>query len=155
MPSDLQPIEPQQHLAVRLVTRMRRILLASVGVLCVGLAAIGVVVPGVPTTIFLIIATACFMRSCPWLQSKLIENRFFGPFLKYLDPDAVMPKKAKVITICIMWTAITSSLIILAGQDLPFNWILAVLIVSGLAGTVMIARFGASVPKPAVVTVEA
>jgi len=155
MPSDLQPNEPQQHLAVRLVTRMRRILLASVGVLCVGLAAIGVVLPGMPTTIFLILATACFMRSCPWLQSKLIENRFFGPFLKYLDPNAVMPVKAKIITIFIMWTAITSSLIILAGRDLPFSWILAVLIVSGLAGTVMIARFGASVPKPAVVTVEA
>jgi len=155
MPCELQTTGDHQHLAVRLVVRMRRILLASLGVLCVGLAAVGVVVPGVPTTIFLIIATACFMRSCPWLQSKLIENRFFGPFLKYLDPDAVMPVKAKVITIFIMWAAITTSLLILSGRDLPFAWIAPILIVSGIAGTIMIARFGASAAKPACVTVEA
>lgn len=133
---------------------MRRILLASVGVLCVGMAAVGVVVPGVPTTIFLIIATACFTRSCPWLQARLIENRFFGPFLKYLDPNVVMPVKAKVITICIMWVAISSSLVILGGRELPFAWVAALLLASGVAGTVMIARYGIGAPKPATVAVE-
>ncbi len=134
---------------------MRRILLASLGVLCVGLAAVGVVVPGVPTTIFLIIATACFMRSCPWLQRVLIENKFFGPFLKYLDPGATMPVKAKVITICVMWLAISSSMYILSGRDLPFAWIASTLAIAGLAGTVMIIRFGASATKPATVCAEA
>lgn len=155
MPSDLQTIDVREHLAARLVTRMRRILLASLGVLCVALAAIGVVLPGMPTTIFLILATACFMRSCPWLQSKLIENRFFGPFLKYLAPDAVMPVRAKVITIFIMWGAITTSLAVLSSRDLPFAWVGSVLIASGVIGSVMIARYGAKAPRVASVPVEA
>lgn len=155
MPDDHPTNNPQQHLAARLVTRMRRILLASLGVICVGLAAVGVVIPGVPTTIFLIIATACFMRSCPWLQKVLIENRFFGPFLKYLDPDAVMPRSAKIITICVMWAAIAMSLVILSGPELPFAGIAVALLLSGVAGTVMIARFGATPEKPAAVPSKA
>jgi uncharacterized protein len=155
MPNDLQTIDMREHLAAGLVTRMRRILLASLGVLCVGLGAIGVVLPGMPTTIFLILATACFMRSCPWLQTKLIENRFFGPFLKYLEPGATMPVRAKVITIFIMWAAITTSMLLLSGRELPFAWIAATLAIAGLAGTVMIMRHGTSQKKLGAVYAEA
>lgn len=149
MSTDLMQTGSPQHLAARLAVRMRRILLASLGVLCVGLAAVGVVLPGMPTTIFLILATACFMRSCPWLQRMLVENRFFGPFLKYLEPGATMPVKAKLITICVMWLAISSSMYLLSGRDLPFAWIATTLAIAGLAGTVMIIRTGASATRPA------
>lgn len=139
-----------QHLATRAMLRMRRILLACLGVLCVGLAAVGVVLPGMPTTIFLILATACFMRSCPWLQSKLIENRFFGPFLKYLEPGAVMPARAKVISIGVMWLAILSSIVMLSTSDLPLIWVGGTIALAGLVGTVCIVRMGRPCPCPAV-----
>src|SRR5690606_29262316 len=75
-----------------------RWLLAGAGVGCVSLGALGVVVPGLPTTIFLILATWCFARSCPWLERKLVRNRLFRPFLWALDTGAPMPRRARIIS---------------------------------------------------------
>ena len=67
------------HTSPRVSTVPRRLLLAGAGVLAVGLAALGVVVPGLPTTVFLIAASYCFARSCPWLEERLLRNRPFAP----------------------------------------------------------------------------
>ncbi len=64
-------------------SRARRWLLAALGVGCVGCGAVGVVVPGLPTTIFLIAGSWCFARSCPWLEERLIRVPLFRPFLGY------------------------------------------------------------------------
>jgi uncharacterized membrane protein YbaN (DUF454 family) len=128
------------------VGRVRRILLAFAGVVCVALAAIGVVLPGMPTTIFLILATACFMRSCPWMQRVLVENRLFGPFLKYLEPGTPMPLRAKVASMILMWVAIAVSIGLLATRDLPIVWIGASIVLAGLIGTISIARVGNTTP---------
>lgn len=148
MPTDCQSDTPPQHLAVRTVLRMRRVLLACLGVICVALGAIGVVVPGLPTTIFLIIATACFMRSCPWLQRVLIQNRFFGPFLKYLEPGAAMPVRAKVLTIVVMWVAIGVSVALLSHQHLPMPWVGGAIVLAGVLGTIGVLRISGSPTQP-------
>jgi uncharacterized membrane protein YbaN (DUF454 family) len=97
--SEVACVAVAQHRAVRWW-------LAAVGVLSVGLGGLGVIVPGLPTTVFLIIASWCFVRSCPLLERVLIRNRFFAPFLKYTQPGAVMPLKARVISTGAMWAAI-------------------------------------------------
>ena len=83
--------------------------LALAGVLAVAVGAVGVVVPGLPTTIFLIIASWCFAKSCPWLETKLVRNRFFRPFLVFIEPGARMPLRAKIISNAMMWLAISGS----------------------------------------------
>jgi len=126
----------------------RRWLLALLGLLCVGLAAIGVVIPGLPTTVFLIAAAWLFTRSCPWLEEKLVRHRFFAPFHAYLDPETPMPRRARVAALVAMWTAITASAILLghgapAGGALAGGALLAAraaLVIAGLAGTVVILR---------------
>lgn len=121
--------------------RAKRGLFATGGVGCVGLAGLGVIVPGLPTTVFLIIASWCFARSCPWLTDKLIHNRVFGPFVKYLEPGAVMPFKAKAISVAMMWTAIFGSCAWVIYQDAPW-FVPAMILVSGAFGTWFIARQG-------------
>lgn len=107
-----------------------RWMLAGAGVGCVGLGAAGVFVPGLPTTIFLILATWCFARSCPWLERKLVRNRLFKPFLWALDTGAPMPRRARIISTVIMWAAIAASCaIILARASGP---IAGPLILTGL-----------------------
>ena len=121
--------------------RVARYGLAGAGVGCVGMGALGAVVPGLPTTVFLIIAAWCFARSCPWLTEKLIHNRFFGPSVKYLEPGAVMPRRAKVIALAMMWTAIAASCWLIIARESP-AYVPAVVVLSGIAGTWFIARHG-------------
>lgn len=115
-----------------------RVALAGVGMLSVGVGAVGVVVPGLPTTIFLIVASWCFAKSCPWLEAKLIRNRFFRPFLVYLEPGVRMPRRAKVISIALMWLFIGASCgAFLARAD----YLIALpVLAAGAVGTWFIAR---------------
>jgi uncharacterized membrane protein YbaN (DUF454 family) len=122
----------------------RRLLLAAAGVVCVGLAALGVFVPGLPTTIFLILATYLFARSCPWLEERLIHNRLFAPFLGYLDGSTPVPMRAKVATMCIMWVFVALSVLLLGrGLEAP-NWVILMPPVAAVVGTWFIMRMGPS-----------
>jgi hypothetical protein len=117
-----------------------RLLLAALGVLCVGLAAIGVFVPGLPTTIFLIIATYLFARSCPWLEERLIRNRLFAPFLGYLDGTRPMPMRAKLAVMCIMWSFVALSVLLLGRSLEPQSWLIFMPPVAAVVGTLVIVR---------------
>ncbi|GEM_PF-291201 len=121
--------------------RAKRALFAGSGIVCVGLGGLGVIVPGLPTTVFLLIASWCFARSCPWLTNKLIHNRVFGPFVTYLEPGAVMPLKAKLISLAMMWGAIGGSCWWVTYRGAPW-FVPATIILAGLAGTWFIARQG-------------
>lgn len=110
--------------------------LMAMGIVSVGLGAVGAVVPGLPTTVFLIIASWCFVRSCPALERVLIRNRFFAPFVRYLQPGAVMPTKARVFTTAAIWIATLTSSLVLMSRDVPF--VLAVVLASAAVGTVAV-----------------
>jgi len=69
------------------------------GCLFVGLGAIGAVVPGMPTTVFLVLAAACFIRSSQRLYDWLISNKTFGPYLKDYREGKGIPLKAKLIAL--------------------------------------------------------
>lgn len=113
-------------------------MLAGVGVVSVGFGAVGAVVPGLPTTIFLIIASACFAKSCPWLEDRLLRNRLFAPYMAWIDGGRPMPRRAKAMALGMMWTAIAVSLAILyAGDRLPL-WLALAIAGAGVAGTVAI-----------------
>jgi hypothetical protein len=118
-----------------------RLLLAALGVLCVGLAALGIFVPGLPTTIFLIIATYLFTRSCPWLEERLIRNKLFAPFLGYLDGSTPMPLRAKLVTTGIMWTFVLVSVVVLGRSVQPPAWVIVMPPLAAVVGTFFILRW--------------
>ena len=66
------------------------------GSLFVGLGAIGAVIPGMPTTVFLVLAAACFIRSSQKLYDWLISNKTFGPYLKDYREGKGIPLRAKI-----------------------------------------------------------
>ena len=57
---------------------LMRIIFICLGSIFVGIGAIGVLVPGLPTTPFMILAAACYIRSSDKLYNWLIKNRIFG-----------------------------------------------------------------------------
>jgi len=126
------------------MTRTKRWLLAGLGILLVGIGALGVILPGLPATIFLLGASWCFARSCPWLEERLLQNRFFAPYMRLVDGP--MPTRARVVTIAVIWTAVTISMVTLHGQGMLSSWSAAPLVAAALVGSVVVWRFRRDVP---------
>ncbi|MBU0946484.1 MAG: YbaN family protein [Proteobacteria bacterium] len=76
---------------------LKKYFLVSGGLLCVSLASIGVFLPGLPTTPFLLLAAACFTRSSPRLHKKLLDNKVFGGLIRNWEENRTVPRKAKII----------------------------------------------------------
>jgi len=94
--------------------RARRWLFAALGAVSTGLAVLGAILPGVPTTIFLIIASYCFARSCPWIMDRVLALRIFAPYAPYVREGAPMPRRARIAAIGLMWLSVSISLAWLA-----------------------------------------
>ena len=73
--------QPCDHLASADVSRLVRALLIAAGTLCVALAALGAVLPLLPTVPFLLLAAACYARASERFYRRLLASRTFGPSL--------------------------------------------------------------------------
>ena len=78
------------------------LILKITGIFFVGLAILGVVLPILPTTTFLLVAAACFAKSSPELQRKLLANKTFGPLIHDWQKYRSIPRKAKRIALLTM-----------------------------------------------------
>ncbi|WP_218673424.1 YbaN family protein [Chromobacterium haemolyticum] len=79
---------PARHPAVRWFY-----LCAGVAMLVLGI--VGALLPVMPTTIFLILALACFSKSSPRLEQRLLAHPRYGPGLRRWREQRVVPVKAK------------------------------------------------------------
>ena len=90
-----------------------RWLLISAGLLCTALGIIGIFVPLLPTTPFLLLAAACFTRSSERFHSWLVNHNHLGPMIRgYLD-GAGIPVRAKRTAITLVWLTLPPSALLL------------------------------------------
>jgi uncharacterized membrane protein YbaN (DUF454 family) len=119
-------------------TRMRGLWIAA-GLGLTGLALVGAMLPGVPTTVFAIGAAACFARSSPRLEAWLLAHRWLGPPVRAWRAERAIPGRAKVVALASM---AASGLFTLATAPLP--------VALGVAGVLTAsAAFVATRPLPA------
>ena len=118
------------HTAVETKNPIAKILWIILGSLFVAIGAIGAVIPGLPTTIFLILAAACYIRSSQKLYDWLINNKTFGPYLKDYREGKGMPRNAKILAIS-MIVLFTGYAVFFAIEDLIFRLMVGAL---GLIG---------------------
>lgn len=78
---------------------MKKPILISFGLLCTGLAFLGVFLPVLPTTPLLLVALACFAKSSEKFHDWLLTHKTFGPPLRQWHETRSMTRKAKVIAI--------------------------------------------------------
>ena len=88
---------------------MRRILLIIAGIISLSLGVLGIFVPGLPTTPFLLLTAALFVRSSPKLYKWLISNKYLGKYILNYRRRKGMTRKQKIYAISLMWIMITIS----------------------------------------------
>ncbi|UOR10813.1 YbaN family protein [Halobacillus amylolyticus] len=88
---------------------VKKIILIIVGFLSLGLGLAGILLPLLPTTPFLLLAAACFVRSSNKLYYWLITNKWFGSYIRDFRAGNGIPLKAKVIGVTTLWISIIYS----------------------------------------------
>ena len=117
---------------------MKKIILITIGWFCVGLAFIGTFVPGIPTTIFLIVALWAFAKSSKKFHSWLLNHKRFGPILQNWESHKVVPRKAKILMVILQISAV-----IIFHYSLQNIYLTAILIIT----LVFVARYVLSLPS--------
>ena len=87
-----------------------RALWLGLGLVCVALGTIGIFLPLLPTTIFLIIAAYAFARSSERLHSWLLSNKVFGPLIKDWQDHGRIRRSAKFMALISMAVIVLLSL---------------------------------------------
>ena len=108
------------------------------GLLLTAIGLIGIVVPGLPTTVFMILAASCFFRSSESLYRWIVQNKLFGQHVKNYRLGLGIPKKAKKAAYTFMWLFILLSIGFILSNDLVVVKIL--IFIAGLIGTSFIKR---------------
>ena len=85
--------------------------LLLLGFTFVGLGFIGIVIPGMPTTVFMILAAACFAKSSPKFEQWILDLPGIGRLVQDHRDGLGMPQKPKAIAITMMVVAVTLSII--------------------------------------------
>lgn len=113
---------------------MIKILLVIAGLLLLGFGFLGILLPGLPTTPFLLVAAACFVRSSDRLYSWLIRTRLFGPYIRKYRETGAMSIRSKIAAVTIMWAMITASSLFLIHS----SWIIYGVLSLGVIGTIVL-----------------
>jgi uncharacterized membrane protein YbaN (DUF454 family) len=74
--------------------------------LFLGVGIIGIFIPGLPTTPFLLLSSALYVRSSKKLYYKVINNRLIGPYILAFQQNKCMSLKLKIYSIALMWIMI-------------------------------------------------
>ena len=124
------------------LSRVGNWILACLGLLCVALGIVGIFVPGLPTTVFLLLASWLFAKSCPALQRRLHAHPRLGSYLQ-MARERRMPLRARVVSIAAIWGGISFALFTGAGFSAVLE---TLLLASGVTGTVAILLLGVRRP---------
>ena len=91
--------------------RYKKILLIVAGTISTILGIIGIFVPILPTTPFLLLAAACYARSSKRFYTWLLDNKFFGSYIRnYLEKRGTT-LKIKIFTLTLLWFTIGCSIL--------------------------------------------
>ena len=88
----------------------------AAGWLAVGLGSIGVLVPGLPTTVFFIVAAACFARCSPRFEQWVLGLPRVGPMVRDHRAGLGMPRRAKVVAVTMILGVSTLSAVFAIGN---------------------------------------
>ena len=99
------------------------------------LAVLGVFLPLLPTTPFLLLASACYVRSSERLHGWLMGNRMLGSYIRNFRERRGIPLRAKITTVVLLWLPLLYSV-----YRLDLLWLELILLLMGVTWSVLILR---------------
>lgn len=90
---------------------MIKIILRIVGTISLILGIIGIALPILPTTPFLLLTAFCYLKSAPAWHKRLLESKHLGPYIKNFQENKCIPLRIKVYSISMLWLTISISAI--------------------------------------------
>ncbi|MDR3283283.1 MAG: YbaN family protein [Candidatus Methanoplasma sp.] len=88
---------------------IRKALLVFAGLVSLAIGSVGVFLPILPTTPFVLLAAACFASSSPKLYAKLEGTRYFGEYLRNYRDGTGISGKARWTGVAFLWITLTAS----------------------------------------------
>jgi uncharacterized protein len=87
-----------------------RVILNILGTVFLFLAVLGIALPLLPATPFLLLASACYVRGSTTLHNWLMSNKYLGPYITNFKEKRGMPLRAKIVTIAVLWASLLFSI---------------------------------------------
>jgi uncharacterized protein len=85
---------------------LKKWLLVAAGTILVGLGAAGIFLPLLPTTPFLLLAAVCYAGSSPRFYRWLLNNRWFGSYIRDYREGKGLTRTTKIVTLASLWATI-------------------------------------------------
>lgn len=117
-----------------------KVILIVIGSISVLLGVIGIFLPLLPTTPFMLLAATCYMKSSKRLYNRLINNKYFGKYIKDYQEGKGIPLKAKILAIATLWPTILYSFFFLIEKKIPKY----ILLIIGISVTIHLLRIKTS-----------
>lgn len=121
-------MKPHNLSSIKLI----RILLIVIGTISVFLGVLGIFMPLLPTTPFLLLAAFCYAKSSERFYNWLITNRFCGQYIRNYREGLGIKLKHKLFTISLLWLTIGYSVIMVISN----KWVRFLLILIAISVTI-------------------
>ena len=92
-----------------------RVVLLTVGTLCLATGLIAIVVPLLPTTPFLLLSAACYARGSQRIYRWLISSPYIGRYVRDYHEGRGMTRRARAFTLILLWSGIVASAVLFVG----------------------------------------
>jgi uncharacterized membrane protein YbaN (DUF454 family) len=127
-------MEKNSRLSNKTSNHLFKWILIIAGTIFVGLGILGIFLPILPTTPFLLLAAACYARSSKKFYEWMINNKLIGNYIKHYQEGKGVPLKVKVLTLIFLWFTILFSVFFI----IKIFWIRIFLIIIAFGVTIHI-----------------
>lgn len=103
-------------------------ILKGLGIMFLVIGITGIMLPLLPTTPFLLLATACFAKSSPTLHDRLLNNKVFGKYIRNYQENKGISLRVKITSLFFLWVSIGYTLYFILENNYMRTVIIAIVI---------------------------